>query len=118
MPPLRTSSRALSIALAVLALSACASLAPYGAQTGSGGQGYAEQRIESNRFRVTYNGVGAPAAADSRFVGWMWGASFTLAVYLSAPSQASALKRKWRGPGRLRHSKITSAEAKAARCSP
>ena len=27
---------------------------------GPGGQGYAEQRIESNRFRVTYNGVGAP----------------------------------------------------------
>jgi len=48
------------IAAAGLALSACASLAPYGPQTGQGGQGYAEQRIESNRFRVTYNGVGAP----------------------------------------------------------
>ena len=48
------------IAAAGLALSACASLAPYGAQTGPGGQGYAEQRIESDRFRVTYNGVGAP----------------------------------------------------------
>ena len=48
------------IAAAGLALSACASLAPYGPQMGSGGQGYAEQRIESNRFRVTYNGVGAP----------------------------------------------------------
>ncbi|WIY68584.1 hypothetical protein KB221_10840 [Aquidulcibacter paucihalophilus] len=48
------------IAAAGLALSACASLAPYGAQMGPGGQGYAEQRIESNRFRVTYNGVGAP----------------------------------------------------------
>jgi hypothetical protein len=48
------------IVAAGLALSACASLAPYGAQTGPGGQGYAEQRIESNRFRVTYNGVGAP----------------------------------------------------------
>lgn len=48
------------IAAAGLALSACASLAPYGPQTGAGGQGYAEQRIESNRFRVTYNGVGAP----------------------------------------------------------
>ena len=43
-----------------LALSACASLAPYGAQMSPGGQGYAEQRIESNRFRVTYSGVGAP----------------------------------------------------------
>ena len=48
------------IVAAGLALSACASLAPYGAQMGPGGQGYAEQRIESNRFRVTYNGVGAP----------------------------------------------------------
>ena len=48
------------IAAAGLALTACASLAPYGPQTGPGGQGYAEQRIESNRFRVTYNGVGAP----------------------------------------------------------
>jgi len=47
------------IAAAGLALSACASLAPYGAQTGPGGQGYAEQRIESNRYRVTYNGVGS-----------------------------------------------------------
>lgn len=48
------------IAAAGLALSACASLAPYGAQATAGGQGYAEQRIESNRFRVSYNGVGAP----------------------------------------------------------
>ncbi|MCA0368355.1 MAG: hypothetical protein LCH57_09895 [Proteobacteria bacterium] len=45
--------------LSVLALTACASLAPYGQQRGSGGQGYSEQRIESNRYRVTYNGVGA-----------------------------------------------------------
>lgn len=48
------------IAAAGLALSACASLAPYGPQMGAGGQGYVEQRIESNRFRVTYNGVGHP----------------------------------------------------------
>jgi len=48
------------IAASGLLLSACASLAPYGPQAGSGGQGYSEQRIESNRFRVTYSGVGAP----------------------------------------------------------
>ena len=48
------------IAAAGLALTACASLAPYGPQMGPGGQGYVEQRIESNRYRVTYNGVGAP----------------------------------------------------------
>ncbi|HYC97000.1 CC0125/CC1285 family lipoprotein [Brevundimonas sp.] len=48
------------LAAAGLALSACASLAPYGPQVSAGGQGYVEQRIESNRFRVTYNGVGHP----------------------------------------------------------
>ena len=46
------------IAAAGLTLSACASLAPYGAQTGPGGQGYAEQKIEADRYRVSYNGVG------------------------------------------------------------
>jgi hypothetical protein len=50
----------LSLSAAGLALSACASLAPYGPQMGPNGQGYVEQRIETNRFRVTYNGVGAP----------------------------------------------------------
>lgn len=49
----------LGLAALTLALTACASLAPYGAQRGPGGQGYSEQRIESNRYRVTYNGVGA-----------------------------------------------------------
>lgn len=48
------------IAAAGLTLAACASLAPYNAQTGPGGQGYTEQRIENNRYRVTYYGVGAP----------------------------------------------------------
>lgn len=50
----------LGLAASSLALVACASLAPYGAQGGPGGQGYSEQRIESDRYRVTYNGVGAP----------------------------------------------------------
>lgn len=45
--------------LSALALSACASLAPYGAQQGPNGQGFSEQRIESNRYRVSYNGLGA-----------------------------------------------------------
>lgn len=45
--------------LSALALGACANLAPYGAQQGQGGQGFSEQRIESNRYRVSYNGVGA-----------------------------------------------------------
>ncbi|KQW84093.1 CC0125/CC1285 family lipoprotein [Brevundimonas sp. Root1279] len=45
---------------ASLTVSACASLAPYGPQTSAGGQGFTEQQIESNRFRVTYYGVGSP----------------------------------------------------------
>ncbi len=48
------------IAASALTLSACAGLAPYGPQTSPSSQGYAEQRIESNRWRVTYRGVGAP----------------------------------------------------------
>jgi hypothetical protein len=46
--------------IAALSLGACASLAPYGPQQGPGGQGFAEQRIESDRYRVSYSGVGAP----------------------------------------------------------
>ncbi len=52
--------RAIAIATAALSLAACASLAPYGPQRAANGQGYAEQRIESDRYRVSYNGVGAP----------------------------------------------------------
>lgn len=48
------------IAVSALALSACATLAPYGPQQGPGGQGYSEQRIERDRWRVVYQGVGAP----------------------------------------------------------
>lgn len=51
----------LTVAASALALTACASLAPYGPQAGPNGQGFAEQRIESNRYRVTYSGVGNPA---------------------------------------------------------
>lgn len=54
------------IAVSALALSACASLAPYGPQQSAGGQGFNEQRIESDRFRVTYNGVGAVGPVADR----------------------------------------------------
>ena len=50
----------IALAAATLALSACASLAPYGPASSPTGQGYVEQRIESDRYRVTYSGVGAP----------------------------------------------------------
>ena len=45
---------------AALLVAACASLAPYGPQTGPSGQGYSQQRIENDRWRVTYRGVGDP----------------------------------------------------------
>ena len=54
------------IAVSALALSACASLAPYGPQQSARGQGFSEQQIESNRFRVTYNGVGAAGPVVDR----------------------------------------------------
>lgn len=50
------------VAAAALAASACASLAPYGPQTAPNGQGYYEQRIEADRYRVSYRGVGAAGA--------------------------------------------------------
>ena len=57
---IRRPVQAFAVAAAALSLAACASLAPYGPQGGAGGQGFSEQRIESDRYRVTYNGVGAP----------------------------------------------------------
>ncbi len=53
-------SLVIAAAASTLVVSGCASLAPYGPQMGAGGQGYYEQRIERDRWRVTYNGVGAP----------------------------------------------------------
>lgn len=50
--------RPLLIATAALSLAACASLQPYGPAMSANGQGYTEQRIEANRYRVTYQGVG------------------------------------------------------------
>jgi hypothetical protein len=50
----------LAVAASALALTACASLAPYGPSMGPNGQGFSEQRIENDRYRVTYRGVGAP----------------------------------------------------------
>lgn len=51
---------AITLSAAALLLGACANLAAYGPQTSSAGQGFSEQRIESDRYRVTYRGVGAP----------------------------------------------------------
>jgi len=48
------------IAASALSMAACASLAPYGPAQSPSGQGFSEQRIENDRYRVTYRGVGAP----------------------------------------------------------
>lgn len=56
----------LAVAASALALTACASLAPYGPSMGPNGQGFSEQRIESDRYRVTYRGVGAPGPVADR----------------------------------------------------
>ncbi len=54
------------LAASALALTACASLAPYGPSMGPSGQGFSDQRIESDRYRVTYRGVGAPGPVADR----------------------------------------------------
>lgn len=56
----------LALVASTAALAACASLAPYGAQRSPGGQGYSDQRIESDRYRVTYYGVGSPGPVADR----------------------------------------------------
>ncbi|GAA0639022.1 CC0125/CC1285 family lipoprotein [Brevundimonas lenta] len=55
-----------ALVAAGLTLAGCASLGPYGPQTSAGGQGFTEQQIESNRFRVTYYGVGSPGPVGDR----------------------------------------------------
>jgi hypothetical protein len=56
-------TRALMLA-AVLALSACATAAPYGPAAKPGGPGYSELRIENDRYRVTYRGAPNEIAAS------------------------------------------------------
>lgn len=46
--------RTISTVFAAVALSACASATPY--QPLTKGEGYREQRLETNRYRVTYSG--------------------------------------------------------------
>lgn len=48
------------LAAAALALAGCQTLGPYGPAMAPNGQGFTEQRIETNRYRVTYRGVGDP----------------------------------------------------------
>lgn len=66
-PVFRKKALAASVlAVSALVLGACASLAPYGPQVAPNGQGFSQQQIEGNRFRVTYNGVGAAGPVVDR----------------------------------------------------
>ena len=53
MTPIKT---LLTVAVSALALSACATATPYQPAGSSGYGGYAEQRLESDRYRVTFAG--------------------------------------------------------------
>ncbi|MEM9496038.1 MAG: hypothetical protein AAGA09_08540 [Pseudomonadota bacterium] len=48
--------RMISLGASALLLAACATSTPYGPATQSGGYGFSEQRIEDNRFRITFRG--------------------------------------------------------------
>jgi len=48
------------LAAAALALSACATAAPYGPAASPSAQGWRVDAIQSNRYRVTYRGLGHP----------------------------------------------------------
>ena len=49
--------RAIFFSLAAfMLLAACASTTPYGPATQGGGYGFSDQRIESNRYRITFRG--------------------------------------------------------------
>lgn len=51
--------------VAVAALAACATPTGYGAAVKPGGYGYADTRIETDRYRVTFRGVGAPDVIEN-----------------------------------------------------
>ncbi|MHA7870725.1 MAG: CC0125/CC1285 family lipoprotein [Hyphococcus sp.] len=44
------------LAAAALCLAACATATPYGPASEGGGYGFTDQRIEENRFRITFRG--------------------------------------------------------------
>lgn len=52
------------IAAAALLAAGCQTLAPYGPATGPSSQGWTQQAIENDRWRVTYRGHGRPEAVS------------------------------------------------------
>ncbi len=53
---LSTKLRTMILACCCLAVAACVSSTPYGPAVSNSGFGYADQRIDENRFRVTFRG--------------------------------------------------------------
>lgn len=53
-------------AAAALGLSACQTLAPYGPAAGPSAQGWNQQQLTSDRWRVSYRGVGDPEVIVDR----------------------------------------------------
>lgn len=53
------------LACVAAALAACATPTSYGAAVKPGGLGYTDTRIESDRFRVTFRGIGAPDVIEN-----------------------------------------------------
>lgn len=58
------SLQGLALAAALAVLAACATGSPYRPAASGGGYGYADQRLEENRFRLTFNGGGNTDRAD------------------------------------------------------
>jgi hypothetical protein len=56
--------QAAAAATALIALSACATGAPYRPAASAGGYGYTDQRLEQNRFRLTFKGGASTRRAD------------------------------------------------------
>ncbi|MEO1137730.1 MAG: hypothetical protein AAFW68_14195, partial [Pseudomonadota bacterium] len=48
--------RTITLAGTALLLAACTTATPYGPASGSRGYGFSDQRIEENRYRVTFRG--------------------------------------------------------------
>ncbi len=62
---MKAALKLLPVISACAVLGACASVAPYGPATSNAAQGFSEQRIEQNRWRVSYRSVGgADMASD------------------------------------------------------
>jgi hypothetical protein len=58
------SLQGLALAAAMAVLASCATGSPYRPAASGGGYGYSDQRLEENRFRLTFNGSGNTDRAD------------------------------------------------------